>query len=184
MPCTVVVELEVRSADEWAEEVSVRGSQSLPPYSTHLKTVAGCFDSPNTPRPLTLPVQCSVLRAQLAAILIALRDIPATEGITLLTDSQTTIYLIRAMLTKPQSLLRHKHRWLLSKLVQTLYSRSAPTAIHKVHGHTGSFGNTVADELANTAHTDPAPVPYVSAPSPGRGVFWPQSLPPPHQPPA
>jgi ribonuclease HI len=116
----------------------------------------------------------TVLRGELAAIHVALRDIPATEGITLLTNSQTSIHLIQAMLTKPQSLLRHKHRWLLSELVQTLYSRLAPTAIHKVRGHIGSFGNTVADELANTAHTDPAALPFVSAPSPGRGVFWPQ----------
>ena len=116
----------------------------------------------------------TVLRAELAAIHIALRDIPASEDITLLTDSQSSIHLLSTMLSNPQSLSRHKHRWLLSEIAQTMYSRSAPTAIHKVRGHTGSFGNTIVDKLAKAAHTNAASQSYTSSPSHGRGVFWPQ----------
>ena len=95
------------------------------------------------------------LRAELAAILIAIHSITTTDEITLMTESVTSLQLINNMLTRPQGLQHHKHRHLLSELTQSLWSRQAPITAHKVRAHIGCSGNERADRLSKQAHTPP-----------------------------
>ena len=108
------------------------------------------------------------LRGELAAIHFAVNHVPNDQPQILFTDSLTGMYLISAMIQRPHALIHHKHKHILTEIVQTLLTRTAPIEIHKVKAHSGILGNEAADKAANAAHEtgrdyNPAPdTPFIN----------------------
>ena len=92
----------------------------------------------------------------------------------LLTDSLSSIWLIRRALSSPQFLRVHKNRCILLEIAHMLASRTAAIHIYKVRAHTGIVGNIAVDKLAKLAHDlppDPA-TDFTAAGATGRSAHW------------
>ena len=119
----------------------------------------------------------TALHGELAAIhrALTLLSVPNYQGEqVILTDSLTSIWLIRRALYSPEFLREHKHKRILNEIAQLLVSRTGATSIYKVRAHTGVTGNTAADELAGLEHDlpiDPATT-FRAAGTTGRGAHW------------
>ncbi|KAL6745995.1 hypothetical protein V8C86DRAFT_2958086, partial [Haematococcus lacustris] len=89
----------------------------------------------------------TITRAELAAIKAAL-----DQGHThIATDSLTAMFQIRMAVLQPMRLHLHKHKDILTTIVQTI--KASPTTIHlfKVRAHNGIIGNEYADHTAKLA---------------------------------
>ena len=75
-------------------------------------------------------------------------------NMTILTDSLTSLHLIRKAMRSPMQIAGHKHEDLLDAIVDALIHRSdaqLSTHIGKVRAHIGIHGNEMADQGANQA---------------------------------
>ena len=111
--------------------------------ATTSATVAGHASQINT-----------VLRAELVAIYMSLRDTPNVPSLTILPDSQCSIQLIRKALYSPDAVKWKKHKVLLLHIVHNITCRlHAGTTVHiqKVRAHIGVSGNEIADGAARHA---------------------------------
>ena len=73
------------------------------------------------------------------------------DDVTILTDSMTSLHLIRKAIRSPMRLQDNKHRELLEEIVNILIERSEAnlrTTIGKVKAHIGIHGNEQADKGA------------------------------------
>ena len=113
------------------------------------------------------------LRGELAAIYIALDELPVDANVIIMTDSLTSLQLISAMRTRPEALRYHKHQHILTRLAQLLQVRTGDTNMHKVKAHIGVCGNRAADALAAEAHNSDMPN-WCQAPDAGHGPNWPR----------
>ena len=119
----------------------------------------------------------TALHAELAALHRALTLLcePQFHGPQIiLTDSLTSIWLIRRAIYNPEFLRDHKHKRILHEIIQMIVSRSDPISIYKVRAHTGVTGNTAADKLAGLEHdllTNPENT-FADAGTCGRGATW------------
>ena len=104
----------------------------------------------------------SSLRPELTAIAIALEDCPGEEDLTILTDSLSSMRLLKSMQRGdfPLSLHRHPVRQLLVHVVKLINRRAETgraTRFIKVRAHRGEPLNERADWLAGeAAESDPA----------------------------
>jgi ribonuclease HI len=93
----------------------------------------------------------TITRAELSGIAAALDHCINDNVLTIFTDSQCSIHLIRKMLYEPHLLQEGKHRHLLRRIKETLIARSLAnrrTSILKVPAHAGVQGNEAADAAA------------------------------------
>ena len=94
---------------------------------------------------------CTVLRAELAGILIALK-----QGFNIIaTDSLISLYLIRRTIVKPMSVLFHPYRTILRHIREAIEKMEGAVHLIKCKAHSGLYGNEVADELARKSLTSP-----------------------------
>ena len=94
----------------------------------------------------------TVVRAELAAIYVALDHSRGERVVRLLTDSMTAIDKLRAQVLRPYTQRTDHHLPLLRAIVSLIALRDAQegfvTAIYKVPAHRGVVGNEAADALA------------------------------------
>ena len=106
--------------------------------------------------------QPSSIRPELTGIALALEDCPGEEDLNILTDSLSSMQLLRSMQRGdfPLSLHRHPARQLLVHVVKLLNRRAGmgrTTRFIKVRAHRGEPLNELADSLAAAAaESDPA----------------------------
>jgi ribonuclease HI len=106
--------------------------------------------------------QPSSLRPELTGIALALEDCPGEEDLNVLTDSLSSMRLLKSMQRGdfPLSLHRHPVRQLLLHVVRQLNRRAGTgciTRFIKVRAHRGEPLNELADSLAaEAAESDPA----------------------------
>ncbi len=106
--------------------------------------------------------QPSSLRPELIGIALALEDCPGEEDLNILTDSLSSMRLLKSMQRGnfPLSLHRHLVRQLLLHVVRQLNRRAGTgciTRFIKVRAHRGEPLNELADLLAaEAAESDPA----------------------------
>ena len=74
-----------------------------------------------------------------------------------MTDSQTVLDLISIGLRTPERLKINKHRDVVLQIAQMLAAWPRQIHLHKVRAHLDVEGKTLADELADAAHTTEAP---------------------------
>jgi ribonuclease HI len=97
-----------------------------------------------------LPGYQNILKAELNAILLAVKNIQLTKIDThIFTDSLNSIYLINNHIHRPTSQHHHPDKLLIAAIVRQIYWTPHKIHIHKVRAHTGITGNEIADELAN-----------------------------------
>ena len=105
----------------------------------------------------------SSLRAELCGLLLAAKETPLDEALTVLTDSLGSIQTLQP-LTRHDfrvCLRRHPHRTLIREVMCWLRRRTAPTLIAKIRAHRGEPLNEAADTAANAAvPADPLPLVY------------------------
>jgi ribonuclease HI len=105
-----------------------------------------------------LPGYHNKLRAELNAILIAVKNIQITQIDThLFTYSINIIYLINNHIHHPTSQHHHPDKLLIATIVRQIYWTPHKVHIHKVRAHTGITGNELVDELANEGTTKEKP---------------------------
>ena len=117
----------------------------------------------------------TALRAELAGVYCGVHGTPSDDCRLpryILTDSQTSIFLISKAIHRPEALRTHKHKHLLLRIAQTLLAQDLPVHILKVRAHTGVRGNEIVDGLATDAHENPTTGPFCTAGRSGRGLHW------------
>mmetsp|Transcript_2060 Transcript_2060/g.4562 ORF Transcript_2060/g.4562 Transcript_2060/m.4562 type:complete len:987 (-) Transcript_2060:719-3679(-) len=103
----------------------------------------------------------TITRAELSAILHALKETTAWGELTIFTDSLCSLYIIRKHLHRPEMYRLYKHLPQLREIRQLLIDRALQgrlTRIVKVKAHAGITGNEKADQEAVKASTRRAPV--------------------------
>ena len=111
-----------------------------------------------------LPGYPNILRAELNAILIAIKTIQTTQRDTyIFTDSLNSIYLINNHIQHPTSQHHHPDKLLIAAIIHQIYWTPHMIHIHKVRAHTGISGNEIADTLANegTLKDKPNETPHI-----------------------
>jgi ribonuclease HI len=130
-----------------------------------------------------LPGYQNILRAELYAILLAIKNIKITQTDThIFTDSLNSIYLINNHIQHPTSqhpTSQHYHpdKLLIAAIVRKIYWTPHKIYIHKVRAHTGITGNEIADDLANEGNNlekpEQTPHIHIACPTP----YWLASCP-------
>jgi ribonuclease HI len=114
------------------------------------------------PRSVAVFGQPSSIRPELTGIALALEDCPGGEDLNILTDSLSSMRLLKSMQRKdfPLQLYRHPVRQLLLHVVRLINKRTESgraTRFIKVRAHRGEPLNEKADALAaEAAELDPA----------------------------
>ena len=96
------------------------------------------------------------MRAELAAIYVALDKYKHDPWIGIFTDSQTSLQAIQNELQRPSHTKYHHHKPLIKAIVDILLYRAGlglPTVLHKTRGHTNIRGNDLADAAAKRVVT-------------------------------
>ena len=97
-----------------------------------------------------LPGYPNILRAELNAILIAIKNTQNTQQDTyVFTNSLNDIYLINNHIQHPTSQHHHPNKLLIAAIVRQIYRSPHMIHILKVRTHIGISGNKIADTLAN-----------------------------------
>lgn len=120
------------------------------------------------------------LHGELAAIhrcLTELSDLHHRACDTVMTDSQTALDLISIGLRAPERLRINKHRDVVLQIAQMLAAWPREIHLHKVRANVDVEGNTLADELADAAHTAEAAQIFTAGGEAGRGQHWIMYLP-------
>ena len=129
----------------------------------------GVYDASNG-RKYSYRAQGPVLYGELLAILVALTLRAPDLPVHILSDSLIGLLLINRAVFFAASVSTHAHARLLQAIASRLLSRTAPTTLGKVRGHSGVAGNEQADTCANDGTADGAPpVPDDVLPPPGDG---------------
>ena len=111
-----------------------------------------------------LPEYQNILRAELNAILIAIKTIQTTQIDThIFTNSLNNIYLINNHILHPTSQHHHPDKLLIAAIIHQIYWTPHKISIHKVRAHTCIKGNEIADTLANEGNLQekPTPTPHI-----------------------
>jgi hypothetical protein len=112
----------------------------------------------NTQIAKRLPGYQNILRAELYAILLAIKNIKTTQTDTyIFTDNLNNIYLINNHIQHPTSQHHHPDKLLIAAIVRKLYWTPHKIHIQKVKAHSCITGNELADELANEGTTKEKP---------------------------
>jgi ribonuclease HI len=93
----------------------------------------------------------TIMRAELAAIHVALNVHKHDPWLGIFTDSKTSLHAIQNELQRPSHTTYHHHKPLIAAIVDSLISRSElglTTILHKIRGHTNIKGNELADVAA------------------------------------
>ena len=98
-----------------------------------------------------VPGAPTVLRAELVAILIAIRRAEKLRNLQIFSDSLTAIRLIRRWAYCPHELTDDNHIDVLDDIGQAIAERQGEVRIYKVRAHVGNEGNEKADEGAKEA---------------------------------
>lgn len=114
----------------------------------------------------------TAVRAELAAILHAVRHVQPDQDIVILTDCMTAIWNLIRMLEQPEHFRVHKHKHLISYIVQKLRMQTRRVTILKVRAHAGMAGNEMADKVATGALAATQSCSDDSCPDAGRGTAW------------
>ena len=88
------------------------------------------------------------MRAELAAIHVALNKYKDDLWIGIFTDSQTSLHAIHNELQRPSHTAYHIHKSLIAAIVISLQYRiklDPPTILHKIRGHTNIRGIDLVD---------------------------------------
>ena len=96
----------------------------------------------------------TITRAELAAILVALRHCQGDRDEIIATDSKCSMDKVVKHIRNPTLTENDCHQPMLQAIVQLLVGRAKAdlkTTLMKVKSHTGIKGNEMADQLANTA---------------------------------
>ena len=118
-------------------------------YSCRDETDVRITIRPSKPGPIN-----TINRAELAALLYALRRWQDSTDMTIVTDSQSSMQAINAQLRDPNDHKCHVHKHMLQAIADIILDRAElgrHTSIVKVRSHTGIHGNDWADILANQA---------------------------------
>ena len=111
-----------------------------------------------------LPGYQDILRADLNAILIAIKTIQTTQtNKHIFTNILNSIYLINNHIQHPTSQQHHPNKLLIAAIIHQIYWTPHLIHIHKVWAHTGNMGNEIADTLANegTLKEKPSTTPHI-----------------------
>ena len=93
----------------------------------------------------------TIMRAELAAIHVALDKYKNDPWLGIFTDSKTSLHAIQHELQRPSHTTYHHHKPLIAAIVDSLLYRSElglTTILHKIRGHTNIKGNDLADVAA------------------------------------
>jgi hypothetical protein len=127
------------------------------------------YDAPND-RKHSYRAHGPVLYGELLAILVALTLRAPDLPVHILSDSLVGLLLINRAVFFAASVSTHAHACLLQAIASRLSSRTAPTTLGKVRGHSGVAGNEQADACASDGTAEGAPpVPDDILPPPGAG---------------
>ncbi len=88
------------------------------------------------------------MRAELAAIHVALTVHKHDPWLGIFTDSKTSLHAIQNELQRPSHTTYHQHKPLIAAIVDSLLYRAELgliTILHKIKGHTNIKGNDLAD---------------------------------------
>jgi ribonuclease HI len=104
----------------------------------------------NTQIAKRLPCYQNILRAELYALLLAIKNIKITKINThIFTDNLNSINLINNHIQHPTSQHHHPDKLLIAAIVRKIYWTPHKISIHKVRAHTCIRGNELANDLAN-----------------------------------
>ena len=106
----------------------------------------------------------NILRVELNAILIAIKNIQTTKtDIHIFSHNLNNIYLINNHIQHPTSQHHHPNKLLIAAKIHQIYWTVHFIYIHKVRAHTGIKGNAIADMLANkgTLKEKPTATPHI-----------------------
>jgi len=130
----------------------------LPPAQR--RAGVGVFFGLDDPRNLSEPYRGPVVSnnaAELQAVVRALQHVPLTQSVRIHTDSTYVIGFVdrrAARIAAGDSWARERNGELLKQiweLMQAKYSAGAAVIFCHVRGHSGVYGNEMADKLANNA---------------------------------
>ncbi len=97
------------------------------------------------------------MRAQLAAIYVALDKYKHDQWIGIFADSQTSLHAIQNELQRQSHTTYHHHKPLAIAIVDYLLYKAElglPTTLHKIRGHTNIRGNELPDVAAKRVVAD------------------------------
>ena len=153
--------------------------------------VGGCLGAAE----FSYRAQGSVQYGELLAMSIRIMLHPAAVPLHLLSDSLSGLHLISRAIFYPTSVSTHPFSPLLTAIRAAVLTRSAPTTLGKVRGHSGVRGNERADACAGRGTAPDAPpvpadllpripegeVPHVHMPPDALGVAEPMDADDEHQ---
>jgi ribonuclease HI len=106
----------------------------------------------------------AILRAELVAILVALREWPEDERIVIYTDSLLSLTSIQKAVRRKGDTRGLGESALMREIYEVLLRREAPTYLRKVRAHVGVAGNEAADRAAVDAADGILPIKAVWEP--------------------
>ena len=125
------------------------GSSTLLPCGKRVAGV-GVYFGTGDPRNISLAIEGTNIRAEIAALVAALAAVPTTESVLIRTDSQyACIGSQKAQEWMQKTTLLHRDLWkYYLAIMQLRKEQNAETEVEWVRAHAGNQGNEAADRLA------------------------------------